>query len=133
MGRVATILERPDLPDQFKRAVLPPRQVLDQAHDEAVLLGGLGDQRGDLGLAEGDEGLQPALAADQVVTSVLARADRDRPLEAQVGDARHKFLEDAPVAGPRVQHGDGGHGNMANILDGLRHAATRIAARWVRP
>ena len=78
--------------------MLAPGEVLDQAHDEAVLLRGLDHDRGDLRLAESDERLESALAAHEVVARLVRPLrHRDRLLQAEMRDARDQFVEDPLV------------------------------------
>jgi hypothetical protein len=43
--------------EQFQRAMLPTREVLDQTHDEAILLGDIDDYRWNLAFSKKYEGL----------------------------------------------------------------------------
>lgn len=131
VDKIAARLQGADLTDQIEGPVLATREILDEAHDEAVLGRRLGDHGRYLSLAERDVGLQPALAADQVVASVLARADRNRLLETQVGDAGDQFVEDAPVTDTRIENGDGRHRYGADLRDSRGHAALLRVARPV--
>jgi hypothetical protein len=139
MPPIAALLQRTDLPHEVERRMLPASQVLDQAHHEAVFFRRLNNDGADLCFAEGNEGLEPSLAADQVV-AVLTRTlrDRDRLLEAELLDAGHQFLEDAPVAGPGVQNRDLLDRNEANFgggrsrCRGRSHAALPSAVRAAR-
>ena len=97
------LVEGADLMDELQRCVLAPGQVLDKAHDEAIVLRGLDDDRGDLFLAESDERLQTALAADEIVAGPVSfQTDCDRLLQTEMGDAGHQLGEDALVADARV-------------------------------
>jgi hypothetical protein len=86
--------------------MLAPCTVFNQAHDQAIAFLGIDDNGWDLRLTELNEGLDSALATHKVVASrvlvAFPRADRDRPLKPDVGDALHDFLKVAPISYPRI-------------------------------
>src|SRR6185312_13153838 len=105
---------------QVNRTMLAPSAILDEAHDRTVFAGGIDDDRGDLSLAKGLVGLEPALATDEVIAHLAVAGlalHRDRSLQSELGDAGDDLLEDATVARPRVDHIDGTDGNDFNGLN----------------
>ncbi len=100
-------MQRSDGMDQFKRAVLTPGQILDQAHHETVFFDRIDHYGGDLGLAKCDECLKATLTTDEVESGLAwPLAHRDRLLEAEMSDAVHQFLEDPLIPNPRIEDRD---------------------------
>ena len=112
--------------------MLPPSEIFDQAHNEAIILGCLNDNGGNHFLAQSHECLQPALTADEVITGTVAtQADRDWLFQPKMRDAGHQFVEDAFVAGTGIQHRNGINGNLLYVFGILGHAALLMGVRAV--
>jgi hypothetical protein len=131
---VTPLLERPDLPHQLHRGVLPAGQVLGQAHQQQVFLRALHDDGRDLLLAQREVGLQAPLAADQVVARLavlhICRGYRHRLLEPQPGDVGHDLGELllAPLPGVQdVDLPDRDHAHCAVVA--YAHAASSMLRR----
>ena len=91
---VAPGLQHADLAHQFERSRVSTSQVLDQAHDIAILFGRLDHDCWYFGFAQDDEGFQPSLTADEVIPrSVRPAADRDRFLQPEVRNAGHQLAD----------------------------------------
>ena len=77
----AALAQGADGAHQFQRRMLSPSQVLDQAHDETIVFGGVDHDSGNRLLAKRYEGLQPSLPADEIIArSSEALADLRRQL-----------------------------------------------------
>ena len=82
--------------------MLAPCTVFNEAHDQAIAFLGLDDNGWDLRLTELNEGFDSALATHKVIACrvrfAFPRANRDRTLEPDVGDALHDFLKIATIS-----------------------------------
>src|SRR5258708_31653735 len=91
---ITTPLQALDIVKKIDRAVLPPGEVLDETHDEAVLVFGVDDERRNLALAKIPECLQAPLTADEIVAWTIRSAtpgDGDRFLETKCRDVVDDF------------------------------------------
>jgi hypothetical protein len=71
--RITAVGECTDRTDQLERPLATPRQILDEAHDVAVLFGRLDQEGRDFGLTEGNERFEPALSAYEVIARTTRR------------------------------------------------------------
>ena len=87
--------------------MLAPCAVLDEAHDEAVTFLGLNDYGRDLRLAQLNKGFDPTLTANKIVACgvsfAFTRANRDRTLKPDVGNALNDLLEVSLISSSRIQ------------------------------
>ena len=121
---VAALLEFPNSSHKLQRRMSAASEVLDEAHDEAIVFAGLDHDCGYLRLTESHKGFEPSLPAHQIITArPSARRDSDGSLEAQQFDAAHQLLENALIARPRVDHGDGVDWDHSDFGSLVRHAA----------
>ena len=72
LAQVPAFLEGADLSKKLARTAVAARDILDQAHEQAVFFGEVGNDRWDLFLSQRDERLEPALAVDQPVLGVAS-------------------------------------------------------------
>ena len=101
-------------------------QVLDQAHHVAVLFRRFDDDRRDLVLPQRDKRFQASLPTDEIVAGIgCSTADRDRLFEPEVSDAGNQLMEDPPVAGSRIEHGDRVDRNHLDFGSGCHSAILR--------
>src|SRR5215210_7759369 len=109
-------------------------EILDQAHKIAILFGRLDHDRGYLALSECDEGFEPSLSANQVITRwAFPPAHGDGLLDPEMRDAHHQLIEDAFLTHPRIDHRNGFDRDHRDFACSLIHAALpRLvrAARW---
>src|SRR5262249_49360358 len=95
--------EHADRMDQLQRALVTPRQILDETHDVAVFFRGLDHEGGDFGLAQCYESLKPTLTAYKVIArSTGALAYCHRLLQPEMRDAIDQLLKDTFVTHSRV-------------------------------
>src|SRR5450759_2106189 len=77
--------------------MLAPCTVLNEAHDQAVAFLGLNDNGWDLGLTQLDERFDSTLTTNKIIACrvrlALSRANRDRALEPDIGNALYNFLK----------------------------------------
>src|SRR5450759_1725974 len=94
--------------------------VFNEAHDQAITFLGLNYNSRDLRLTELDERFNSTLATNKIIACrvrvALSRANGDRTLEPDIGDALHDFLKITPIADPRVQKANLVNGNGLNSL-----------------
>ena len=134
---VAPLAQVPDLLDQLELAMLAPGDVLDQAHQHAVLFAGLDDDRRNLVLPERLVGFETTLTADQIVPLLAVGSapggHRDRSLETEAGNVGDDIAKDTLVALARVGDvhlSDRGHAHRLRV----RHqAATGRPTRSAMP
>ncbi len=133
-GGVPSVTHGGDIPGVLDGGMLTARQVLDEADQQNVLLGGLDKERRDFRLTEALERLYPPLPASEHVAHfavvVLACCDGDRFLQADLGDVRHDLLEllFAPAAG--IGNDDLVERNRSRVVLQSFHAVTSIFLRW---
>jgi hypothetical protein len=85
--------------DQLQRPMLTPCQILDEAHDVAVLFGRLDHEGRDFGFPQRNKCFEPALSAHEVIAcSTRALANCNRFLQPEMRDAVDQFLKDTFVA-----------------------------------
>lgn len=110
--------------------MLSASAVLNQTHDKAIFGVSINNERGNFALPKRPIGLEPALAAHQLVSwpvRMLAPSHRYRPLETKLRDVRDDLLEDPLAAHARVHHGDEPDGDHLDSRDWMRrhHATSR--------
>src|SRR5476649_2737492 len=87
--------------------MLTAGDVFDQAHDQAVFLCRVDDQRRDFGLPKCAIRLEAALTANQIeAIAVWARFTDygDRPLETELTDILHDTIEHLAITCTRIDH-----------------------------
>jgi hypothetical protein len=134
---VAALAEVADLLNQLDLAVLAPGNVLDQAHDHAVLFAGLDHERRDLALAQRLVSFEATLTADQIVMLLAivpaATGDRDRPLQAEMGDVGDDVAEHPRATLAGIGNVDPLDRDHADLPRGPHHAATGSLTRSAMP
>src|SRR5436189_6222098 len=109
---------------QFQRRVLSSGQVLDKTHDEAVVVRSLNHNSWNLTLPEREKRFQPSLPTHEIVTgSIVTRGDGNRLLEAEMGNACYKFLEDFLVSRTGIEDGNRGDWHCPHFKAVRDHAA----------
>ena len=102
MQRLGLIDEKDMLLSETWTTMLAPRTVFNQAHHQAVAFFGLNDNGWDLGLTELDERFDSTLATNKIIACrvrlALSRANRDRALEPDIGNALYNLLKIAPIS-----------------------------------
>jgi hypothetical protein len=115
---VAAVLEGANLAEQLDGQVFPAGKVLDQAHEQKLLVGAFHEDGRYLLLAERYVGFQPSLAAHEHIAGVAVFAcdqgDRYRPLEAEFGNVGGDLGELLLAPVTRVEHLDLADGNVAD-------------------
>ena len=104
---VAAFPEFADFAHHIDRSLHPSCNILDQAHDETLVLCRLDHDGWDFLLSEHLKRLKAPLPADQVVSwpaRPLPQADCDRPFQADCLDIVHDFAVLPLVAGTGVEH-----------------------------
>jgi hypothetical protein len=94
--------------------MLATRQVLHEAHHQAIFVAGIDDNRWYFRLTELLESLEAPLSADQIVSrAILALSDSygDRPFQPQLGNIINDLPEGFSVPHARIHHGDAVHRN----------------------
>jgi hypothetical protein len=108
-----------DLAHDVDGALHPAGNILDQAHDQAFVLGRLDHNGRDLRLPEHLKGLEAALPAYQVVPGAagpLAPAYGNGALKADCLDVVHDLPVLPLVSRTRVEHGDPGYRDHFDLL-----------------
>src|SRR5258708_4996098 len=98
--------QRADVLQQVDRPMLASCAVFNEAHDQAITFLGLNYNRRDLRLTELDERFNSTLATNKIIARrvrlALSRANGDRTLEPDIGDALHDFLKIATISDSRI-------------------------------
>jgi hypothetical protein len=122
LDRIATPLHGLYVLKEIERAVLPPRDVLDQAHDKRFFRRSLDHQGGDFRLTEELERFDAPLAAHKIksfsITAPLSDHS-DRPLEPKLGNTPHDPFEDLAVSLAGIDHRDPVDRHKLYLRDGL--------------
>jgi len=128
---IAALLQHPDGFQLLGRMRVPPRDILDQAHDEGIFIGRLDQQRRDRFLPECQKRLDPSLAEHQgkaPLAAIAAWRHGDRLLEAEALDRGDQFAEDFLVARAGIEDINPLDRNIADFA-GVGHAALRTRER----
>jgi hypothetical protein len=95
-----------DVLQQVDRPMLASCTVFNETHDQAIAFLGLDDNGRDFRLTELDERFNSTLTANEIIACrvrlTLSRANGDRTLEPDIGDALYYFLKISTISDPRV-------------------------------
>src|SRR5688572_5362917 len=118
--------------------MLPPRDVLHQAHDQTIFAACIDDKGRNLALPKGLEGFQAALPANKLITEairMLPSRNGNWLLKTKLGDIRHDLLEISLVAHPRIDDVDQVNRDHLDGRSGIliHHATSKSLARAAIP
>src|SRR6202022_4769248 len=103
--------------------MLSSRTVFDETHDKAITFLSLDHNCWDCGLTELNESLNSPLATNKIIACRVrvgfSRADRDRALEADFGDALNDFLKIPPISNSRIQEATPAKRQALNLFQGF--------------